>query len=66
MLKIGIVLNYKNAEKKKDELLNVNSRKMKWLSLANNKKYTKKGGLVNPPLYVLIFSLWFITNITII
>jgi hypothetical protein len=41
MLKIGIVLNYKNAEKKKDELLNVNSRKMKWLSLANDKKYNK-------------------------
>ena len=38
MLKIGIVLNYKNAEKKKDELLNVNSRKMKLLSFANNKK----------------------------
>jgi len=41
MLKIGIVLNYKNAEKKKDELLNVNSRKMKWLSLANARRYKK-------------------------
>jgi hypothetical protein len=41
MIKVGIVLNYKNAEKKKDELLNVNSRKMKWLSLANEKRYKK-------------------------
>uniref|UniRef100_A0A6C0I8F2 ATP-grasp domain-containing protein n=1 Tax=viral metagenome TaxID=1070528 RepID=A0A6C0I8F2_9ZZZZ len=41
VVKIGIVLNYKNAEKKKDELLNVNSRSMDWLSLANNKEYSK-------------------------
>ena len=41
MIKVGIVLNYKNAEKKKDELLNVNSRKMKWLSLANEARYKK-------------------------
>ena len=41
MLKIGIILNYKTAEKKKDELLNVNSRKMKWLSLGNQDKYKK-------------------------
>lgn len=39
-LKIGIVLNYKNAEKKKDELLNIKSRKMPWLSLANDKRYS--------------------------
>jgi len=38
-LRIGIVLNYKKAEKKKDELLNVNSTKMKWLALAKNKEY---------------------------
>ena len=37
-LKIGIVLNYKNAEKKKDELLSINSRKMPWLALAKKKE----------------------------
>lgn len=40
-MKIGIVLNYKKAEKKKDELLNINSRKMSWLSLAKDEKYKK-------------------------
>jgi hypothetical protein len=40
-IKIGIVLNYKEAERKKDELLNVNSRKMPWLSLAKDEKYKK-------------------------
>jgi hypothetical protein len=40
-LKIGIILNYKNAEKKKDELLNIRNRKMLWLALANDKKYNK-------------------------
>jgi hypothetical protein len=38
-LKIGIVLNYKKAEKKKDELLNISSRKMPWLALAKEEKY---------------------------
>ena len=33
-LKIGIVLNFKAAEKKKDEILNVNSTKKPWLKLA--------------------------------
>ena len=36
-LKIGIVLNYKIAEKKKDELLEINS--FEWLQLGNNPKY---------------------------
>ena len=40
-LRIGIILNYKHAEKKKDELLSTSTRKMKWLSLANDKKYNK-------------------------
>ena len=40
-LKIGIVINYKEAERKKDELLNVNARKMPWLSLAKGDKYKK-------------------------
>jgi hypothetical protein len=40
-LKIGIVLNYKNAEKKKDELMNINSFKMPWLSRANESEYKK-------------------------
>jgi len=39
ILKIGIVLNYKNAEKKKDELLNVKS--FPWLNLANESCYKK-------------------------
>lgn len=46
-LRIGIVINYKKAEQKKDELLNANTRNLKWLSLANDKKYSayviKKG-----------------------
>ena len=39
-LRIGIVINYKKAEQKKDELLNANTRNLKWLSLANDKKYS--------------------------
>jgi len=39
MLKIGIVLNYKKAEVKKEELININSRKMPWLSLAKKDRY---------------------------
>ena len=38
-LKIGIVLTFKKAEIKKDELLNINSRKKKWLKLAKNPEY---------------------------
>lgn len=38
-LKVGIVLNYKKAELKKEELLNVNSKKMPWLALAKEEKY---------------------------
>lgn len=40
-LKIGIVLNYAKAEKKKDELLCITSKKMPWLSLANDQRYNK-------------------------
>ena len=38
-LKIGIVLNYKKAEKKKDELYCIN--KYPWLAIAAQKEYTK-------------------------
>ena len=38
-MKIGIVLNYKAAEKKKDELYFVNSRKRPWLQKANEPRY---------------------------
>ena len=38
-LKIGIVLNYKKAEKKKDELYCIN--KHPWLAIAAQKEYTK-------------------------
>jgi len=38
-LKIGIVLNYKKAEMKKDELCCVNSKDKPWLRLANDNKY---------------------------
>jgi hypothetical protein len=38
-LKIGIVLNYKNAEKKKDELLPVDSKEKPWLKLGDQQKY---------------------------
>ena len=38
-LKVGIVLNYKQAERKKEELLNVNSKKMPWLALAKEEEY---------------------------
>jgi hypothetical protein len=40
-LKIGIVLNYAKAEKKKDELISIKSKKMPWLSLANDPMYNK-------------------------
>ena len=39
ILKIGIVLNYKNAEKKKDELLSVDSKDKPWLQLGNQSRY---------------------------
>jgi hypothetical protein len=39
MTRIGIVLNFKKAEKKKDELLYVNSRKKPWLQLANEPEF---------------------------
>ena len=39
VLKIGIVLNYKTAEKKKDELYCVKSKE--WLNILNNKEYNK-------------------------
>jgi len=37
-LKVGIVLNYKNAEKKKDELIDINSED--YLQLAKEKEYS--------------------------
>ena len=37
-MNIGIVLNYKNAEKKKDELLSIESKP--WLKLADQSKYS--------------------------
>ena len=52
MIKVGIVLNYKNAEKKKDELLNIKSKKMKWLILADNPKYKKFVIVLNKKKYV--------------
>jgi len=36
---IGIVVNYKAAERKKKELLNIRSRKMPWLARAEDPKY---------------------------
>ena len=39
MTRIGIVLNFKKAEKKKNELLYVNSRKKPWLQLANEPEF---------------------------
>ena len=44
-LNIGIVLNYKKAEMKKDELYNVN--KYPWLKIANDTKYNKL--VINKP-----------------
>jgi len=38
-LKVGIVLNYKNAEKKKDELMEINSED--YLQLAKDPRYSK-------------------------
>ena len=38
-LKIGIVLNYKNAEKKKDELLSIDSNDKPWLKLGDQSRY---------------------------
>ena len=40
-IRIGIVLNYKSAENKKDELLNLKSKKLKWLSLGLKREYSK-------------------------
>ena len=38
-LRVGIVLNYKNAEKKKDELLSVDSKDKPWLKLGYESRY---------------------------
>ena len=38
-IKIGLVLNYKQEESDKDVMLCGNSKKFKWLSLANDEKY---------------------------
>jgi len=38
-IKIGIVLNYKKAEMKKDELYCVNSKEHPWLRILNEEKY---------------------------
>ena len=40
-LKIGLVLNYKKAEKRKDELLSINSKTKPWLRKAQEKMYKK-------------------------
>lgn len=40
-LKIGIVINYKKAEKKKEELLSITSSELPWLTLAKEKRYSK-------------------------
>ena len=40
-LNIGIVLNYKNAEKKKDELLSIDLPDKPWLKLADQSKYSQ-------------------------
>ena len=40
-LKIGIVLNYKKAEMKKDELISLNSKKMNWIKIGKNREYSK-------------------------
>ena len=51
-MKIGIVLNYKKAEKKKDELLSLNSRKNPWLKLGKEDKYKNHVITVNYKKYV--------------
>jgi len=51
-IKIGIVLNYKNAEKKKDELFKVNSRDKDYLKLANNPEFKKYCIIKNGKRYV--------------
>ena len=38
-LKIGIVLNYKKAEKKKDELIAINNPEKPWLMIADDPRY---------------------------
>ncbi len=38
-LRIGILLTRAKAEKKKDELVNIESRKRPWLKLAKDKEY---------------------------
>ena len=40
-LKIGFLLNYKKAEKKKDELFNINSRSTPWIKKGYESKYQK-------------------------
>lgn len=51
-MKIGIVLNYKKAEKKKDELMSLNSRKYPWLKLGKEDKYKKHVIIVDSKKYV--------------
>ena len=49
-MKIGIVLNYKKAEKKKDELIDINSKP--WLKIAENPKYLAHTLIIKGKKYV--------------
>ena len=44
-IKIGMVLNFKSAERKKDELINIRDKKRSWLSdkIVDSKHIIKKG-----------------------
>jgi len=57
-MNIGIVLNYKAAEKKKDELLPITDADKPWLQLAKDPKYKKfvllKKGVISIPADVAI------------
>jgi hypothetical protein len=50
-IRIGIVLNYKKAERKKDELLNVKSTKLKWMRHATHSKHSR-GGILHSDLLI--------------
>jgi hypothetical protein len=48
-IKIGIVLNYKNAERKKDELLRINLTRMPWLENTPKEFIVMRNGIPNIP-----------------
>lgn len=69
MVNIGIILTRKNAEKKKDELVNIQSHKRPWLKLASEYKHltVKRGNKICVPgdVSIGLYILWNWNNVNV-